>query len=327
MLPLNRILHPTDFSPVAEAALAAALDMAVHFGAELHVLHVLEDTARPAASPDATLPAEDNLDIRLHEVVNAQLGRLHRTEQERLRVEYSLEHDLAPAPAIVRYAGTHRAGLIVMGTHGRHGVQRLFMGSVAERTVRRASCSVLTVREQPASKQQAKKPVTRQINRILVPLDYSEHSEAMLRVACALAESFEAQLDLLHVVEMPLFVGIYSGVLTAGDFVPDLRERSHEKLQRLWEQVHAEGVVAKLHVEEGHATARIIDFAARCGTDLIVIASQGRSGLERFLIGSVTERVVRFAECPVLTFRPVSAGVVPPDARDVAAAQPDADVP
>jgi nucleotide-binding universal stress UspA family protein len=130
----------------------------------------------------------------------------------------------------------------------------------------------------------------------------------LLRAAYEFAATYDAHLDLLHVIEMPLFVGIYSGLVTANDLVPDVKEQSLARLKNLWAQVDSADVQAVLHIEEGSAAASIVDFAVQRRADLIVIASQGRSGIARFLIGSVAERVVRTAPCPVLTIKTLPAG-------------------
>ena len=114
---IQRILHPTDFSACARGALGYALDLAVRFRAALHILHVMEEAPERATMPDPMRPAEVDLDIRLHETVNAQLGRLEQAELEHLNVEYSLGHDMEPGPAILRYADVHSVDLVVLGTH------------------------------------------------------------------------------------------------------------------------------------------------------------------------------------------------------------------
>ena len=301
----GKILVPTDFSACADQAFVYALDLARRHGAKIHLLHVIGPLEGDAYSPLRYSPEahvqKETPDKIAYDLLQSTIDKY---DTEGLTIEPVKRHGSAVASLFLKYAQAENVDLIVMGTHGRHGAQRFIMGSVAERVVRQASCSVLTVREQKAPMSPGIKPDKLQIQRILVPLDFSEHSEALLRVAHAMAVAYGAQLDLLHVGEMPLFVGIYSGILTANDLVPELDKHALAKLQHLWEEVGGEEVQAKVHVEEGHAAAHIVDFAARFGIDLIVIASQGRSGIERFLIGSVAERVVRSATCPVLIFKP-----------------------
>ena len=312
LLPFRKILVPTDFSTCADQAFAKALDMARRHGAEVHLLHVIGPLEGDAYSPLRHSPEahvrHETPDKIAYDLLQSTIDR---QDTEGVTIELVKRHGSAGASMLLQYAKAEGVDLIVMGTHGRHGVQRLMMGSVAERTVRQASCSVLTVREQEDHASPTKSGVS-QIQRILVPIDFSEHSKSLLHTAQALALSYGAQLDLLHVNEMPLFAGIYSGLMTANDLVPEVDKHALERLEHLWEQVGREEVPVKLHVEEGHAAAHIVDFAEQVGSDLIVIASQGRSGIAHFLIGSVAERVVRSAPCPVLTLKPVAAEVEVP---------------
>jgi nucleotide-binding universal stress UspA family protein len=107
---------------------------------------------------------------------------------------------------------------------------------------------------------------------------------------------------------MLLFAGMSAETMSGGTLASNVQQQFFEQLQQLWEQSGGRDGEAELHVEVGHAAARIVDFAVERGDDLIVLASQGRSGVERFLIGSVAERIARAAECPVMTFKADFAG-------------------
>jgi nucleotide-binding universal stress UspA family protein len=309
-LSLKKILAPTDFSPNADQALAYALDLARRHGAEVHLMHVIGPLEGDAYSPLRYSP-EANVQHDTPDKIAYDLLQSHiqKHDTKGVTVEPVKQHGSAVASMLLQYAKKEGIDLIVMGTHGRQGMSRFIIGSVAERVVRQAPCSVMTVCEKETASRRGAAPDKFDIQRLLVPLDFSDQSESLLRSAQALAIAYGAQLDLLHVIEQPLFIGMLSGVMTANDLVPNIAKRAENELQRLWEQVDGGDIRAKLHVEEGHAAAHITDFAARFGTDLIVIASQGRSGIEHFLIGSVAERVVRTARCPVLTLKPVGAEV------------------
>jgi nucleotide-binding universal stress UspA family protein len=140
------ILHPTDFSPASRAAFAQALALAREGGAELLILHTLS-TVVPMASEGYMSPAMfDDLQRSLRAQAQKQLDRLvARARAARVRARGMLYEGVA-ADAIVRAARGKRAKLIVMGTHGRTGLSRLLMGSVAERVIGMASCPVMTVR-------------------------------------------------------------------------------------------------------------------------------------------------------------------------------------
>lgn len=308
-LRLRKILVPTDFSASADQAFAYALDLARRHGADIHLLHVIGAIEGDAYSPLRHSPEahirQETPDKIAYDLLQSTIDKY---DTEGIAIERVKRHGSAVAALLLKYAQAEGVDLIVMGTHGRQGVQHFIMGSVAERVVRQAPCAVLTVREQQDASF-PKEAGAFQIQRILVPVDFSEHAEALLHTAQTLAVAYGAQLDLLHVIEAPLFVGIYSGLVTANDLMPEVGKHALARLQHLWEQEGSEEVQAKLHIEEGHAAAHIVDFAERVGSDLVVIASQGRSGIAHFLIGSVAERVVRAAPCPVLIVKPVATDI------------------
>jgi len=307
----KKILVPTDFSACADHAFAYALDLARRHAAAVDLLHVVGPLEGSAYSPLYYSPEaavrHSTPDTLIYEHLMATIDR-HDTAG--VRVDPVQRRGTAIAPTILDFAEKEYIDLIVMGTQGRRGMQRFLIGSLVEKIVRWAPCSVLTVREgaQPSSPPQ----------RILVPVDFSAFSEGLLRYAGALAGCYGAGLDLLHVVEPLPSGGAFSGALPALEYTRIMEGRAREHLLDLVGKTNAPAPETRLHVESGHAAAGILDFAERTGVDLIVLATQGRSGIERFLIGSVAERVVRTAPCPVLT---VKVTVTPVDAEAVHQAQ------
>lgn len=306
MLQIERILHPTDFSPSAEAAFDQVQHLARQHEAELHLLHVAptfgEDPARGAfkAATDEDVfyrKLRDEADEHMQQLIEA------RTEDDGVPIKRVHSRGAAPGEVILDYATAEDIDLIVMGTHGRRGLGRFMAGSVAEEVMRRAPCDVLTVRE--------RQPEKESLQRILVPIDFSKHAEALLQKARHVAAAFEAQVDLLHVIEpLPSLVSS-SGLMSIHDLVPDIREKSRRELERLLRNVEGPDVPAEMHLAEGHAAAEIVRFAEEEDIDLVMMASHGLSGLERFFIGSVTERVMRTAPCPVWSLRVLEAPPVP----------------
>lgn len=146
MIALKQVLVATDFSEASEAALTYGRHFARTFGATLHVIHVVENVmarfaadAYPVLLPDLQKDVEDAGEKRL-------LGALETEDFGQLHAVPVIRTSVSPAAAIVDYAKEAQVDLIIMGTHGRGGVAKLLMGSVAERVVRTASCPVLTVR-------------------------------------------------------------------------------------------------------------------------------------------------------------------------------------
>jgi nucleotide-binding universal stress UspA family protein len=176
------------------------------------------------------------------------------------------------------------------------------MGSVAERVVRTASCPVLTVRQPPGESD---------VPQVLVAVDFEPASDTALTYGRALARMFGARLHLLHVVENNFLRPIASDPRTVA-------ERAQRRLrQRLApEDSRAPGVAVAVEVSDTPADA-IVDYAGDSGIDLIVIGTHGRRGKDRLLMGSVAERVIRRAPCPVLTVRHPEREFVCPDVGEI----------
>jgi len=295
-----KVLCPTDFSPCAGQALEVAVLVARSFGAELHVLHGIVLHAADPHSAVHHLPNLEEIQAILQRAAASALaediaphadGTLRIVEVQR-RAPFAGE-------AILNYAEEIGADLIVMGTHGRRGLSHLLLGSVANEVVRRAPCPVMTVRPRPDGAH------LRAIDRILVPVDFSKAANAALAAARDLAVAWTATLDVLHVIEETVMPAFYAaGVTSLLQLDPEIRTRCQAELSRRVERLGGPSVVANAHVREGKAAQQIVAFAAEQASDLIVLATAGRTGVERLLLGSVAEKVVRLAPCPVLVVRP-----------------------
>jgi nucleotide-binding universal stress UspA family protein len=311
MLTVNRILLARDFSDVSDQALRYAVDLARRFDATLHLLYA-EVLHKDPFGAD-TAGAGDTLSAQIRERLAQDVDQMPLVKRyPELDTVIDVRRDVAAAPAIMEYAEDEGVDLIVMGTHGRRGVGRFVLGSVAEEVVRQAPCSVMTVRADDTGTP----PPT--IDRMLVPVDLSEFTVPLHRAALEVAATYSAHIDLLHVIEPLPFPVPLVGAVTIHDLVPDPTERSTEQLTRLVETVRHPDVSVTPHVTEGHAARSIIQQADALGADLIMMASHGLSGIEGFLLGSVTARVARRAHCPVFVARvePEERPEPPPTADD-----------
>lgn len=270
------ILAPTDFSPHSALALRYAALAAHRFGARLKVLHAYQ--------------FEPPL-----EFTSRQVNGLARSEERNRRALYrhlkqhvletigefeGLELVVVEAPpveAIVRESESSPADLVVMGTHGRSGVNRLLMGSVAENVVRRVHCPVLTVRQKEGGAAGTEEP---KIEKVLLPLTETEASLQSARVTCALAKQFEAEITVVHVVE------------------PGEPERQ-EPFSWVPDEMRQKCTFRTV-VRAGNAAEQIISLARESNCDLVVIAAQHRPFFDASVFGSTTDRVMRHAPCPVL---------------------------
>ncbi|MES3630727.1 MAG: universal stress protein [Longimonas sp.] len=296
MLTVDNILFPTDFSPCAEEAFEHAIHLAKQTGATVHVLTVVGDASEDR--PMEYLPLEEGED-------GESLQYAPDPDDDTsvpVPVVYHQVKDVSPAEAIVRRADESDVDVVVMGTHGRRGADRLLSGSVAEEVVRRAACPVFTVLCKAATDDADAMPSASPINTILVPVDLSEHTADVVAHAQGMATLYGASLHLLHVIEDVAYPSVY-GVDPITPILPDVMDRAEKSLQHYAKQLRERGCKVDTQVLAGYAAYDIVDTVNGIGADLILMGTHGRTGLKRFLVGSVTEKVVRRAPCPVFVVK------------------------
>ncbi|MEM9664365.1 MAG: universal stress protein [Bacteroidota bacterium] len=285
MFNVHQILLPHDLSEASDAALPYARALAERTDATVHLLH--------ADLLHATTPATE---AHMHARLAALQDRLD-TDQ----VVVASVRGVSAGPVLLEYEASHDIDLIVMGTHGRRGMRRHLLGSVAREVVQCAQAPVLTVRP-PAW--DAHLSPSGGIRHVLVPVDFSEQASAAVGQAKAIAAAFEAKLSLLHVVEETLHPTFYSaGAFTIYDLQPDIEQRVGRFLRALYDRVPGPDVPYHTYVRPGRADQVITEFARKRSCDLILMPTHGLRGIEHMVMGSVAERVVRTAPCPVLTFK------------------------
>ncbi len=287
----KRLLFATDFSPCSDAALPYALAVARRYAAMLYAAHVMPTKAEMVLlSPETwpTLIEEQDKQVRAHfKQLDCQLQEFpHEVLMPIGKVALQL----------TQVVEERRIDLLVLGTHGRAGVGKLLLGSVAEEILRRVPCPVLTVGPHICSKPQGEI----QFQRVLFATDFTDHSLAALPYAISLAEEDQAQLVLLHVVEQP----------AAG--IADLQQVTSSLTRRLQRLVPAEALPwcrAEYLLEFGQQFAppaqRILEVSKSHAADLVVLGVRpvhGNSGLTAHL-SSTTAAILTQAACPVLTVR------------------------
>jgi nucleotide-binding universal stress UspA family protein len=291
---IARVLVGIDFSPESDTALSHAVVLARHIGAQIALAHVIplptdliEDSAYDplfrANILSAELTAERRVDAK--SVLMDVTGRCRE-----LGVDCEpLVIDDNPSDGLARAAEQAGAGLIVVGTHGRTGIKRILLGSVAERTVRLAACHTLVARG-PIDPE-------RGYRRILVATDFSPHAESALDVALAIGHQ-DAPIEVIHCWQPP--------VLPAGLPVEpvrsDLERRVDQAGTALLERRTGTRPIRFLPVESAPSDG-IRSRVEETGADLIVVGSHGRRGVRRWLLGSIAETTVRHAPCSVLVVR------------------------
>ena len=300
---INRILCPVDFSEFSEHALRHAATLARWYGARLRVLHVFSvpppiDIIPPLATPR---PA-GNLTPGDRNRIAEQLQRW----AERVAPGMSIEALVEEAPSVYReilaQAGGWAADLLVVGTHGYSGFERLVVGSVTEKLLRLSPCPVFVV---PNAVEESPVPGDVRFDRLLAAVDFSESSLAALRYAVSIAEEADARLTVLNAIEVPPEL---QHPPTSADYNVDVvrAQAEAERLRCVSALIPEEArtyCTIETAVVEGKASREILRHAEAQQIDLIVMGVQGRGPLDLMVFGSNANDVIRHASCPVLIVR------------------------
>jgi nucleotide-binding universal stress UspA family protein len=206
-----------------------------------------------------------------------------------------------PPDEILTLAEEHDATLIVMGTHARRGLARMFLGSTTDAVLRGSTIPVLTLRSDPAPGHEA----DRCLHRVLVAVDDSPPSDAALAAAYALPADDRRDFFVYSVVE----IEAPSGLRAAAAYERERRHEAHLTIQRAISSARSHGIEIQGCAVDGRPAEVIVDAARVRNVDLIVVGSHGRRGLRRLFLGSVAEHIVRNAAVPTLVIRTASAEV------------------
>ncbi|BCR05613.1 universal stress protein [Desulfuromonas versatilis] len=284
MTKINQVLAATDFSEPARVAMKRAISICQGHGAHLEAVHVIEELP-----PAELLSLERSQEISRHQL----LEELEKTGSGGVEGNCRVETGKVFV-SIIRSAREIPADLIVVGAHHNPSFRDHFLGTTAEKLVRKSPIPVLVTKQPPKSP----------YKRILVPIDFSDASMDALNMALALAP--QASVELLHVYS---FWG--EGRLSMAAYGKDVLEQYRQEAQKMakssMKKFVEENDIAlppfSQHLRQGHAASEIIKFAKELDVELIVMGTTGRSGLRQVLVGSVTEHVLRAGPCDILTVR------------------------
>jgi nucleotide-binding universal stress UspA family protein len=291
---IKNILCPVDRSPSSLQAFGYALALARWQGARLNLLEVIEEPVLPGVS---RAPKDDGVPDGIAAAVERDLRRvLTARRASDLKVEIFVRKGHV-VQEILAQAKASRSDLVVIGSHGRSGVQRLVLGSVAEKVLRLAPCQVLTVRSGVRLARRSSSPFAT----ILCATDFSAAANKAVAYAKRLAKEADTRLIVMSAVEWP-FGPVTSGPIA--ELRKNLESDARQELLRLLrpgsDRPPAEAVVAT-----GKASAAIVKLARARSADLIVMGVSGRGALDVALLGSTTHHVIREGTLPVLTVRTV----------------------
>jgi len=282
---IHNVLIATDFSSCSDLALSFGLELAHGYQANAYVVSVLESDQLMIAGPEAYVAAKDAAHRDLLEL-KQQLRKKHSYLEGEDYQLFLLEGDVAQA--VLDFAQQKEIDVIVVGTHGRSGLGRALMGSVAERIFRHSPVPVLTLGPHLQRITGAGTP-----KNILVPVDFTPASERAARYAAAIAREHNATLTLLHVVERwP------AQEVDRARVMRELREKVQDIVRE-----GAQGLRCNYRVEVGRVVETVLYTANGIEADLLVMGVRPRTGLLNRLMWPHAYEIVREAACPVLTVR------------------------
>lgn len=284
----STILCSVDFSEISDLALKHAATGASVFKSELVVFHAQSFALPPyfTSSQIAELKRQRQGEkARARDFLRLHVKKILGPAAEAIRIKYDLE-DAHPVDAILAAAKRHKSELIVMGTHGRGGAKRVWLGSVLENVVRQAGVPVFAVRQKQHEFIDVSKPQNvPRLETILCPVNFSQAAQASLEIAVSLARQFNSRL-------------ITACVIEPGD--KDGISRTQEELSSFLQRSGAMASDVQTETKKGEAGKEIVRLASRTKADMIVLGAQPRHPMQAWLWGDTTEFVVRQAPVPVL---------------------------
>ncbi len=299
----EKILVPLDGSPLAEGILPYVKILANGLGSQVILLHAAEASPLDHRDPEME-PYTSATVARIRPLAESYLETI--TEElcrDGVQVEMKVTQGKA-AEEIVGYAESNDTDLIAMSTHGRSGLARWVMGSTAERVLRSVECPLLLVR--PADEETGGATSGR-LSRVVVPLDGSPAAETALPFVQELAPALELEVTLVQVIGVQTTVQF-------GPMTPDAWPVPNDVLKRMdvvasgylagiAKQLEHKGLSVQWEVLRGSPAHRVVDFAREAPDCLLAMTTHGRSGLRRWVMGSVADHLVRNTGEPVLLVR------------------------
>jgi nucleotide-binding universal stress UspA family protein len=289
------MLVPLDGSTAAEAILPYVEYLATASKARVLLMAAVDKPRDWGEDTSGDLKGERN---EAEAYLQRLQGRLASATGSDVEIEVASDE---PASAILAAAEKHHSELIAMTTHGRSGIARWVLGSVAAKLLHASQTPLLLVR--PAG--EGEKFRAPEIKRVLVPIDGSELSAAVLPFAGDLARSLRASVVLFHAVSEPAMAYPGTEAVLTDTAWQKAQAGARAFLDDVGKDIAAKGVEVEVSVSVGNATDAITWAAERENVDLIVMSTHGRSGLGRMVLGSVADGVARRTSLPVIVFRPL----------------------
>ena len=293
---INSIFCTTDISDFSNHAVSWGIALAREFGAKLYVCHVV-DFPTSITYGDGPIFFVDQQSQAIGNA-NRQLEQLVGDKKVQWEPLVTIGH---AGDEISRLAKEKGADLAISATHGRSGLKRLILGSVTERLMRTLHCPLLIVRG-PKHDLNILSEQGLKFNKILVGCDFSEDSALAFQHGLSLAQEFQSELHLVHVMEPPIYLDMFKTSVEYGEELQlDLQSQIKIKLKNMVPKEAFNWCSPQTVLLDGPSHEELIRYAKNNKIDLIVLGVRGQRIVERLFIGSTTDRVVRQTPCPVLS--------------------------
>jgi nucleotide-binding universal stress UspA family protein len=323
----RRIMVPLDGSSLGEYALPPALSLARRAGATVDFVHVCTPVGPNAFGGELDAPVlgesqREQMRERAHTYLHQLAGSLSTRWEVAITATVL---DGRAADSLCDHARAAGADLVVMTTHGYGPLARAWMGSIADKLVRRLPMPVLLVRPHAEALDLLEAVHERAFEHVLIPLDGSALAEEILKPALALGALMDAEYTLMEAIEVPV-LGYAPAAPAVGlddQILEEWRAEAWAYLERIAARIRTRGLVARTIVTLAPPAMAIIDYAREHAADLIALSTHGRGGLARMLLGSIADKVVRGADVPVLIQRPRGEMATPASKADHTAEQVD----
>jgi nucleotide-binding universal stress UspA family protein len=301
-LEIKLILCPVDFSEFSIRAYHYALSLAEHYRAQLVAQHIVELSRYPHAEYVGTQGDYQEFSRALREGGEERLQEFMRKyTHDEVQPELAV-HEGVAADSILSFAQERKMDLIVMGTHGRRGFDRLVLGSVTDRVMRTAPCPVLAISKLPrdSSAPGEERPRVYHLSRILFCAAFSEASERALNYAISATAEYDAELTLLHVLEEVPGPAKTEEAIAIAIAIAIATATATRQLDKLIPQKERKTFKIRPAVRMGKPYMQIIQFVVEAQIDMVTMGVSGRGALDRAVFGSTSYRVMRLGPCPVL---------------------------
>ena len=289
----KKIVSAIDFSTFTDMIYSYSVALCKKYDAKLLLVHVTTELKTLLEHSETALDVEA---LQAENIRDAQERLEERAKDLPLENEVIVGQG-TPADMISRLASEQHADMVITATHGKAGFKRILLGSVTEKLIKTLHCPLLVL---PPQEHELIPPAAFEIKlkKILVGCDFSPDSKLAFDYGLSLAQEFQAELHLSHVIKPSLYKREREGI-------NQLRDRLEKKLDGMVPEASRDWCTAKTALLDGEPYMALMDYAREQEMDMIVLGIRGHTLLEKLLVGSTTDRLIRHASIPVLAVRQI----------------------